>query len=251
MESTQNFFSFSNLYGYKIISARNKFNIIYIVRNVISKESIANIIRYLTQVGKGSLPNYRKIEANCPNFHRIVMGDERSYVKGYFHQFVFFPWNQDVFNLFELTKEVYYLKNLLSNLSKNSFLSFQPENSCIARLSFQFYPRGIGKLNMHYDPVNYHQLTVPIMIMSKKGVDFNSGGVYVKKANGENIFLDDITDIGDVIYFNANTPHGVEVIDPNEPADWTSFKGRWMLLFAVNKLFNNETIQNSVDLQST
>ncbi|MBI3591586.1 MAG: hypothetical protein HY094_09460 [Candidatus Melainabacteria bacterium] len=220
-----------------------------IVKNVFDKKIIEQIKKYLTNVGQNSLPSYRNIEVGCPNFHRVNIWDKRSYVQACFHQFVFFPWNQDIFNLFDLVKEVYHVKNLISELPKNKFLSSEPEDGCIARLAFQFYPRGTGAMNKHCDPLDYHQLTVPILVMSKKGEDFVKGGVYVEKTDGEKIILDDIADVGDVIYFNAQTPHGVELIDPGYEIDWTSFQGRWMLLFAVNKLFNNNQIGNSVDLE--
>ena len=49
--------------------------------------------------------------------------------------------------------------------------------------------------------------------MSKKGKDFHEGGLYIEKASKEKIYLDDITEPGDVIYFNAEVPHGVDIID--------------------------------------
>ena len=54
--------------------------------------------------------------------------------------------------------------------------------------------------------------------------------------------------MGDVIYFNAQCNHGVETIDPDIEPDWLSQKGRWIALFAVNKLADNEEIQDSKDL---
>jgi hypothetical protein len=38
----------------------------------------------------------------------------------------------------------------------------------------------------------------------------------------------------------------VAPIDPDAPMRWTSFAGRWMLLFAVNRLAGNTTIANAV-----
>ena len=63
------------------------------------------------------------------------------------------------------------------------------------------------------------------------------------------IYLDEISEPGDVVYFNAILPHGVERIDPDEKVDWLSFEGRWMLLFATNKLFDNAAIRDAVDLE--
>lgn len=175
--------------------------------------------------------------------------DKRAYVKGCFHQFSFFPWNQDYFNLFELTKKAYALKNLTSNHKADKFMGVEPEDGCTARLAVQFYPKGNGLLNKHVDPVDKHQLTVPIMIMSEKGLDYQSGGAYIEK-NGEKIILDDICEMGDVVYFSAEIPHGVLPIDPDDTTPWLNFEGRWMLLLAVNKVSSNQDIKNAQDLES-
>jgi len=162
---------------------------------------------------------------------------------------VFFPWNQDVFDLFQVFRSVYQMKNRLSAIAADRFLGIEPQDGCTARLAFQFYPRGGGFLNRHADPVDYHQLTVPIMQMSRKGEDFASGGLYVQMADGSDLTIDDVTDWGDVVYFNARCPHGVAPIDPAVPMRWHEYRGRWMLLFAVNRLASNAAIGNAVDLE--
>jgi hypothetical protein len=223
---------------------------VYIFKNMYDKKWILEVRKYLTDIGKCSLPNYHSIEAAAPNFHRLNRWDERAYVKGCFHQFVFFPWNQDVFNFFEVLKEGFYLKNAINGLPKNKFMGMVPEDGCTARLSFQFYPKGTGGLNKHSDPVDHHQLTVPLLIMSKKGEDFETGGVYVEGEIDDRIFGDDLCDIGDVIFFNAQIPHGVQKIDEHKAADWLSFEGRWMMIFATNKVAGNHSVADARDLEN-
>ncbi|MEZ4873525.1 MAG: hypothetical protein R2827_15045 [Bdellovibrionales bacterium] len=171
-------------------------------------------------------------------------------MKGCFHQFVFFPWNQDLFGFFDLFTDAYRLKNRLSGLEEMAFMGPASEKDCIARLAFQFYPKGMGFLNKHRDPVNYHQLVVPIFIMSQKGKEFHKGGLYVESKKGERVFLDDVSDVGDVLYFKADLVHGVEKIDPGSNEDWLDFQGRWMGLLAVNKLNFNDSVQDSQDLEA-
>lgn len=222
---------------------------LYIVKNYLPEETCYQIREYLSNVGRNSIPNYNPIQEGAPNFHRINNLDERSYVNGAFHQFCFFPWNQDYFSLYKIFRDAYYFKNLTSNKRKDEFLGNKVENGCVARIACQFYPKGYGKLNRHIDPVDKHQLTVPIVILSKKGLDFDSGGAYVEKKNGEKVILDDICSIGDVIYFSAEMPHGVLPIDPNDNIPWLEFKGRWMLLLSVNKVLNNTSIKHASDLE--
>lgn len=219
-----------------------------ILKNYLDEHKVEEIKKYLTMIGQSSFPNYQSIERNCPNFHRLNRCDPRAYVKGAFHQFVFFPWNQDVFNFFEIFKKAYNLKNILSNVDKDQYLGDTPDEECIARLAFQFYPRGEGFLNKHRDPVDYHQLVVPVLIMSKKGREYENGGLYVEDSNGAKVYLDDICDIGDILYFRADMIHGVDPIDPSHSGNWLDFKGRWMGLLAVNKLSTNTKISNAKDL---
>lgn len=222
---------------------------IYVFEKVIEPTCLLAVRNYLSQVGGNSLPNYQKIEHGCPNFHRINVWDTRSYVQACFHQFIFFPWNQDIFNLFELSKDVYAMRNAIAGLPKEKFLGPVPEDGCTARIAFQFYPSGIGGMNKHCDPYDHHQLTVPTVTMSKKGSDFLTGGAYAEDASGKKIYTDEISDIGDVVYFHSQIPHGVEKIDEGQEADWLSFRGRWMMLAAVNKLADNSQIANAVDLE--
>ena len=224
---------------------------VYIVRRQFDPLLLNEIREYLASVGRGSLPNYAPIQAGAPNFHRMNRADPRAYVQGCFHQFVFFPWNQDVFDLFTLFAPVYHLKNRLSDLPAERFLGIQPEDGCTARLAFQIYPRGGGFLNRHSDPVDYHQLSVPILQMSEKGKDFSSGGLFVQMADGHDLMLDDVCAPGDVVYFNASCAHGVKSIDPDAPLNWPSYAGRWMLLFAVNRLAGNTAIGNARDLDKS
>jgi hypothetical protein len=134
---------------------------IYIARRQFDAAVLEEIRAYLEAIGRGSLPNYSPIVPGAPNFHRMNRNDSRAYIPGCFHQFVFFPWNQDPFDLFKMCAAVYHMKNRL-------------------------------------------------------------------------------------IYFNAACPPGVAPIDPDAPLRWTTFSGRWMLLFAGNRLAGNAAIGNAV-----
>tara|TARA_Y100001968_G_scaffold248206_1_gene232735 strand:+ start:3965 stop:4753 length:789 start_codon:yes stop_codon:yes gene_type:complete len=240
-----------NQYSVKETTKRIKNGDALIVRSVYGKDILKRIREYLTSIGKSSLPYYQKIEKGCPNNHRVVSWDRRSYTQACFHQFSFFPWNQDVFNLFEKATPVFQLKNLLSGLPMNKFLGTEPEDGCIARLSFQFYPSGMGAMNKHRDPVDSHQLTVPLMLMNKIGADYCSGGGYGEKADKSRVYFDDLMNPGDVLFINARVSHGVEIIDSEiKNPDWLDFAGRWTTVFAVNKLHGNTKISNAIDQEA-
>lgn len=221
-----------------------------IIRNVMRRDYVQTLISYLCQVGRNSLPSRIPTVPGCPNHHRVYQWDNLSYVKGCFHQFSFFPWNEDIFELFKVFRPVYHLRNILSGLPRDQFLGQRPENDCIGRISFQFYPSALGAMNKHVDPVDVHQKAVPILIMSKRGQDFQQGGLFYEPTDGERVFADEIADPGDVVLTLAQLPHGVENIDPHIPADWLSFRGRWSAVVAVNKMANSTKIANAVDMES-
>lgn len=223
---------------------------VFIVRNAVPAAWLHRVRDWLIDVGRNSLPAWHPIAAGAPNSHRVNRWDTRSYVKGCFHQFVFFPWNQDPFGLFDVVRPVFQLRNLLSGHRADTFLGPVPENGCTARLAFQYYPRGAGALHTHCDPVGPHQLAVPSIICGRKGVDFEHGGLYVADGQGRRLELDADLDWGDAVFLNAALPHGVAPIDPDADEDWLSFQGRWMLLAAVNKIEGNSAIADSRDMEA-
>ena len=223
---------------------------IYIFRRVVPLSLVESLRNYLSRVGASSLPNYAPMDAGCANFHRMVRwSDERSSVKGCYQLFSFFPWNHDYFDVFARFRDIYRARNTLAGVDPAAFLGHKPTDGFAARLSFQFYPKGCGGLNKHRDPQANHQLVVPTLVMSKKGRDFSSGGLFVEGADSSQLFVEDLSEPGDLVYFNATMPHGVEPIDPEETPDWLSFEGRWMGLFAVNRMSPApEEIYRSADL---
>ena len=219
-----------------------------IARSALDPGLSAQLVQYLKQVGASSLPTYAPIEVGAPNGHRLNREDERAYVMGCFHQFVFYPWNQDIFDLFELLRPVYRLKNALSGNHPDRYLSRTGEDGVVARLAFQFYPAGSGFLARHRDPSGEHQATVPTVTLSTKGVDFVSGGAYLEDLDGTTNYLDDLTKPGDVVFFGSDLIHGVDIIDENQATDWLAFQGRWSLLIATNKIVGMTDIADAVEL---
>ena len=205
-------------------------------RRVLSPDFVLSIVEYLKGVGRGSLPQWHPIAPGCPNFHRMNWDDPRSYVRGAFHQFSFFPWNQDVFRLFDKLRDVFLLRNRLCGAPQDAFLSGNPAEGAVARISAQFYPCGGGHMLGHIDPVGDYQLAVPTLAMSSFGRDFKSGGLWVDLPDSTRVFADPLLEPGDVLWFHPRRPHGVMAVDPEEPLEWPKFRGRWTGILAVNGL---------------
>ena len=220
-----------------------------VVRQFIDQSLAIEIRHYLTTVGRNSLPTYEPIEIGRPNFHRLNFDDERAHVRGCFHQFVFYPWNQDVFGLFQIFENLFRLKNLITGNSAERFIGRHGEDGVVSRLAFQFYPSGKGFLNRHQDPHGEHQLTVPTVCFSEKSRDFQSGGAFVEDVDGTRHYIDDNVTIGDVVFFDARLIHGVEIVDSGVVRPWLDFVGRWTCLIATNKVTGNNQIPNAMDLE--
>lgn len=224
-------------------------NIGYVFTGVVERQLIDRIVDYLKCIGRGSLPAYHPLAEGCPNFHRVIQHDKRAFVKSLSHQFLFHPWNHDVFNLFEKMRPIYYLKNSIGGFERNAFLDTTPKTGHISRLSFVHYPRGGGMIKRHADPVGRHQLTVPVLQMSCKGEDYRIGGGYSIDEQGEVIDTDALMEKGNVLFFNAEVIHGVAPIDPDEELDWLSFRGRWSMLASIIKTVADKDTPNSVQLE--
>lgn len=226
-----------------------KKNDAYIIKEMIDIKIIDKIKQYLKNIGKNSLPKYEFLKENCPDSHRVHMLDKRSYVESIMHQFLFHPWNQNVFNLFDTMNSIYKLKNLSAGFKEDAFLQNTPKDNHIARLSFHNYPKGGGLIKKHSDPIGPHQLTVPILQMSQKGVDYDKGGLYIINQNEMVVDIDSTLNKGDVFFFQAEIIHGVAPIDPHKELDWLNFEGRWMMLASIIKTIADKNTQNAIQLE--
>lgn len=219
-----------------------------VARNFLQEKVALDIRKYLINVGRCSLPTYHPIKFGEPNFHRLNQHDDRSHVRGCFHQFVFYPWNQDVFDFFDLFDRLFQVKNLISGNPAEKYSGRNGTDGVVSRLAFQFYPSGKGFLNRHQDPFGFHQLTVPTVCLSDKSLDFRTGGAFLEDSSGKRHFVDDHTDVGDVVFFDARLVHGVELIDEGTDIPWLDFQGRWSCLIATNKMDSTASIPDAIDL---
>ncbi len=222
----------------------------YVLKNVIDPSLIDQIVSYLESVARGSLPSWQALVNNCSDFYRINDMDERSYVKAKMLQFNFHPWNQNMFNLFDKMKALYLIKNQLSGLEPDAFLNNIPQDGHIARLAFQFYPKGGGCIKLHADPVGKHQVSVPVLMMSQKGIDYQEGGGVAMNEQDELIDTDSLMNKGDVVFFNAEVIHGVKPIDPTKSSQWLDFKGRWIMIASIIKTIADEETPNSLQIET-
>ena len=187
---------------------------------------------------KNFKPTFYKMYNGVPNFHRAI---DKKLTKKYSlytikHSFYFYNWNIKTKLEKKLKDGAYwhwrYIKFLAGN-SKKKYENNLPKDGQIDRLQIARYPSGGGELKEHIDS-RKNQRVVSGIIMSKRGVDYKSGGFYFKKSKSRIINLEDRIDEGDAVIFYGSLAHGVEIIDPHKKLSWESNKGRWFLGMFVN-----------------
>ncbi len=210
----------------------------FILRKAANKNLKKIIINLAKYYDKKQRPSFHKMLDGTPNFHRII---DKKITKKYSlyaikHSYFFYNWN--IKNKLEknFKKGVYrhwrYVKFLAGN-NKFEFEKNIPSQNQIDRLQIVNYPLGGGELRDHVDP-RKNQRVVSGLIMSKKGVDFKSGGFYFRDKNNKKLNIEDNLEIGDSVIFYGSIVHGVEAVDKDKKLNWKSYDGRWFIGMFVN-----------------
>lgn len=181
--------------------------------------------------GLASQPSWHPLHDGCPDYHRLHDNYPKAYVKQKMHGFYlhgWYPHNRDKFAFFA---EIFAIKNKLAGLPENAFLNNIPSDGFIARVNVHHYPRGGGYQAEHIDPVGRHAHIQTLVAASEFGKDYQAGGVYAHATTaGERIYLDLLLKPGDLLVMSPGIPHGVDYIDPDQPYEWRTNDGRWMIL---------------------
>jgi len=220
-----------------------------IVKNVISKTILLDIKKYLFNVGINSMPSYHALDKKIQDHHLILNNHPDSYVESYVHKFYFYPWNQNIFDFFNIFKVVFQIKNLITNLPKNEFFSNTPiDDDFVLRCVFHQYPLGGGYIAQHADTVGVHQAVTAITALSDKGIDFSLGGLYVIDQDGNKVFIDDKLKSGNVLFFNPEIAHGVDDIQGKTKGGFFDINGRWIMIASTIKTMKNKNAKIAIQL---
>jgi hypothetical protein len=218
-----------------IIQIRNDINNhkVVILKNFFDEIKLKKLKNDYFELFKKSTSSNPFFEENCDNFFRRDIDPPKSAVKRNKQFATSFYWNDNTFGELNLFKQLSRLRNLIANLPLEYTLNgFEPDGY-VTYPNISHYPINGGNLNKHTDPPNKQFCTI-MAAMSKKQIDFKTGGLYVEKDNVKH-YIDDYLEIGDVYLMNPQTIHGVDPIDvnSNENVEWDSIKGRWILFPAL------------------
>lgn len=211
----------------------------FILRNA-AKKKLKNIVINLAKFyDKKKKPSFHKMYDGCPNFHRII---DDKITKKYSlyaikHSYFFYNWNIKTKLEKNFKDGAYYHWRYIKLLAGNTKYQYEkniPSQNQIDRLQIVNYPHGGGELRDHVDP-RKNQRIVTGLIMSKKGIDFKSGGFYFRDNKNKKINIENKLEIGDSVAFYGSIVHGVEKVDNNKKINWKSYENaRWFIGLFVN-----------------
>ncbi len=182
---------------------------------------------------------------DVPSYQRLMVGEfgDGEANRSFFMRVFYSPmWNPDPWGMRPLFRRLTILRNLLQQVRPDLCLD-GPEDDIYTLSRIHHYPAGGGFLGGHRDSVamgvpsssgirGYIQV---LLVMSRKGEDFQSGGGYYVK-DGRRVFYESFTQPGDVVVYNGRTLHGVQTIDPQAPTDLASPAGRYSAVVTLYRL---------------
>jgi len=164
----------------------------------------------------------------CPDYHRAIDENPFSRIKTRMRVFQFHRWNNHS-DLFQPFFRIFELKARLAGRLLSEIYDNVPSQIIIPRLTVNHYPVGGGYLAEHVDPVGDFAKVQTLVQLSERGKDFTQGGLYYRSSiAGQKISLEEALEPGDLLLLSPGLPHGVEAIDPDQPLDWKSRRGRLM-----------------------
>lgn len=219
----------------------------FIVRNA-APPDLKTVMLDLARFYEDRYPHgFFKMIESCPNFHRTIDEDITMKYSLYAikHSYYFYNWNihNQIEELFK--NGVYRFWRYVKILAGNQATAFEfntPKDGQIDRLQIVKYPRGGGELREHVDP-RKNQRVVSGLIMSKRGIDYDTGGFYFRDRSDAVLNIEDQLHVGDSVMFYGSISHGVQPIDIDKPLDWSFDTGRWFIGMFVN---DSDHVENRV-----
>lgn len=150
-------------------------------------------------------------------------------------------WADDIYGMRTVFQRLARLRNRIIGYRDDFAIDTVDEGLWTAG-RLQQYPPGGGFFMKHRDVVistvtedagirNFIQI---LLLMTKKGVDYQVGGGFVE-SQGEVLNFEDKCDVGDVLLYDGRSVHGVAEVDPAARVDFEALSGRVVALASLYK----------------
>jgi len=219
----------SNLYE-KAANVLRKFDYC-VIKNFVDKKELHKKIDILKRTF--SSKNDRKVVGNyrykMPNFQRLDIGDYKQTNARFVRYLSQFTWNNDSLFL-EETKKIRDFRNKVFNIQEENYIYHIDGTKYCDLPVLSHYPIGGGFQNSHTDEYNNEGgITNVLLNLTKRGEDYQSGGIYFNEDNGKIFDIEEILDVGDLYTHDIKKWHGVKVINKDDPLDMETSRGRWII----------------------
>ena len=203
----------------------------YLVRNVFEESYLRGLLQKNLDYWKNTPTSFHKMLEGCPDFHHLIDEElsKKYYGEPVKHSYYFYPWNGDPLNLFKPIREKWRIFKTLGGMDPLQYENNTPKDGVCDRIQFAQYPAGSGRIATHEDPYK-HVNPIISTYLSKRGEDFQTGGVYFVNQQDKKVDLEENVNVGDVGLAFPTVAHGVDRVDAHiTNPDWDSPQGRWWL----------------------
>lgn len=143
--------------------------------------------------------------------------------------------DSDLFHMHRTFERIIAARDIIAGreILRDSDLLPERFNAC----RIQIYPAGGGFIAEHTDAKGESNLThgpyiEMILLLTQSGIDYKSGGAFVRK-DGVELDSEEGAVRGDVIIYDSSSLHGVHDVDSHVPFDASNLRGRAVALATV------------------
>ena len=199
----------------------------YLVRGAASPEAVMALRAAVCDLAARNSVGWQKVDDDCPNYHRVIDEHPQSYVMQKCQRSAFHLWRPESRGIAEIAIEAYRLKARLAGRDDLDFMYTPPSSGAYCQVGVNHYPRGGGYMRAHTDPIQSYQEVHTIFSGSKRGEDYETGGLFLVDGDAK-VAIDDLWSAGDMLCFDAGViVHGVDEVDADRPLDWSLTAGRY------------------------
>jgi hypothetical protein len=211
---------------------------VYVLKNCLKSKEINEMIKNVSLNWKNGKFEFHKILDGVPNYSRRVDEKNNSKYALRFDRYssYFFPFNEakEKLKVFNYVNRTLRIIKYISGYDEQIWEKNVPSDGIVDRIQICCYPNKTGGMELHQDPIAVQKFFIS-SYLSKKGVNYEEGGIYCLNKDNEKVDLEQNIDVGDFSLGLASLMHGVDKIKTsNTNKILGDFPGRWWLgVYAV------------------